>query len=203
MAKEETDEAIAHYEEALRSKPDYVLALCNLGNALASQGRTEAAIARYKEALAIDHGCADAYYNLAFTLAKQGRSEEAIANYYHALKINPDDARALCHLAWLRATCPNAKLRDGAEAVELAQHAFRTSDVAEPMILDTLAAAYAEAGLFPEAVRWAREAIYLAKRQKNEAMAASVEARMRLYQARTPYRERPSVDPSIGNQLRP
>ena len=183
-----TDEAIMHFEEALKSKHDYVLAHCNLGNALASQGHAEKAIMHYKEALTIDPDCVDAYYNLAVTLAKRGRIEEAIAQYHNALKISPNDVSALNSLAWLRATHPKSEFRDGAEAVELAERALHLSGGQEPTISDTLAAAYAEAGRFPEAVRTARMALDLAMRQNNEALAESVKVRMRLYDARTPYR---------------
>ena len=93
--------------------------------------------------------------------------------------------------AWLgcAATCPQPQLRNGAEAVKLAERACHLSGDKEPITFDVLAAAYAEAGLFPEAVRTARKALVVAKQQHRETLAENVEARMRLYQAKTPYRQ--------------
>ena len=72
-------------------------------------------------------------------------------------------------LAWVLATCPEASVRNGAEAVELARRAVKLSDGREPAILGTLAAAYAEAGRFPEAVQTARKALELATQQNKQA----------------------------------
>ncbi len=95
------------------------------------------------------------------------------------------------------ATNPNASIRNGPEAVELAQRAARLSDAREPAILGTLAAAYAEAGRFSEAVLAAQQALALATSQKNTALADALQARIRLYQAGSPYRDiRPSTTSS-------
>jgi len=85
-----TAEAIAHYLQALRIKPDYVDAYYNLGNALGKQGRTAEAIAHYLRALRINPDYVGAHYNLGNALGKQGRTAEAIAHYLEALRINPD-----------------------------------------------------------------------------------------------------------------
>ena len=188
-AEGRTDEAIAQYREALNIKHDYADAHCNLGVALASQGRTEEAIAQYESALDIKHDHVNAHCNLGVALARQGRIKQAIAQYHAALNINRDDFSTLNNLAWLRATYPKAAFRDGAEAVELAEHAFRLSEGGDPAVLDTLAAAYAEARKFPAAMQAAGKAIDLATRQNNDALAEKVKARLRLYKARTPYRQ--------------
>ena len=188
-------EAIEHFHDALKANPEYVLAHIDLGNVLARLGRTEEAIAQYNTALKIDPNSADAHFNFAVTLKKQGRIKEAIVEYEKAVKLNPNDLGALSDLAWLRATSPDAALRNGKEAVELAERALHLSNGPEPpiVVLNTLAAAYAEAGRFPEAVQTARIVLNLATFQKNAALAESVKARMRLYMARTPYREQPSA----------
>jgi Flp pilus assembly protein TadD len=89
-----TDEAIAHYSEALRIKSDYADAHNNLGVALADQGKLDEAIAHYSEALRIKPGYSDAHSNLGIALADQGNLDEAIAQFTEALRINPDSAKA-------------------------------------------------------------------------------------------------------------
>ena len=92
-------------------------------------------------------------------------------------------------LAWALATCPEPSIRDGAKAVELAQRAVDLSDGREPAVLDTLAAAYAEAGRFPLAVETAERARKLAAAQNNTVLADKLGARIKLYQSDAPYRE--------------
>jgi Flp pilus assembly protein TadD len=173
----------------LKIKHDSSDAHCNLGMALMSKGRTDEAVAEYQESLSIKRNHVDAHCNLGVALVKQGRIKEAIAHYHAALKTKADDPPTLNNLAWLRATHPNAAFRDSGEAVELAQRALQLSNGRAPAVLDTLAAAYAEAGRFPEAVRTARKAVDLAEQQHKQAMAEEMMARLRLYEAGTPYRE--------------
>ena len=99
-------------------------------------------------------------------------------------------------LAWVLATCAEASVRNGAEAVELAQRAAQLSGGREPAILGTLAAAYAEAGRFPEAVQTARKALELATQQNKQALARSIQAKLPLYQAGTPFRQTLSTSPT-------
>jgi protein O-mannosyl-transferase len=92
------DEAIAHYSEALRIKPDYATARNNLGLALADEGKLDEAIAHYSEALRIKPDYADALNNWGAALAAEGKLDEAIAHYSEALRIKPDYAGA--HNNW-------------------------------------------------------------------------------------------------------
>ena len=94
--------------------------------------------------------------------------------------------------AWLLATNPNVSVRNGREAVELAQRAVKLSGGREPAILGTLAAAYAETGRFTEAVQTARKAVDLARQQNQQALAESIQAKIRLYEAGKAFRESPS-----------
>ena len=92
-------------------------------------------------------------------------------------------------LAWLRATCPRVLLRNGGEAIEHAARANRLCQDKQPEVLDALAAAYAEAGWFAEAVATARKALELASQQHNRPLADAVQARLVRYQAGKPYHE--------------
>jgi tetratricopeptide (TPR) repeat protein len=189
------EEAITHYRDALKAKPNYADAHLNLGVALVRLNKTAEAIAEFQEALKSKDDYVEAHSNLAAALATQRRFNEAIAHYRIALEINPDNAATLNDLAWLRATCSESTFRDGAEAVKLAERASDLSKGREPTILDTLAAAYAESRRFPEAVDTAQTAIKLATLQNNAARAESVKARLRLYKLGVPYRQPATAAP--------
>jgi tetratricopeptide (TPR) repeat protein len=88
------EEAIAHYEQALRLKPDYAEAHYNLGIALWQTGRVPEAIVQYEQALRVKPDLVEAQYNLGMTLAQTGKIEEAIPHFEQALRIKPDDAEA-------------------------------------------------------------------------------------------------------------
>jgi len=87
-------EAIAHYTEALRIKPEYAEAHNNLGFVLAQQGKIQEAIAHYTEALRIKPDYPTAHTNLGIILAQQGRNQEAITHFVEALRIKPEYAEA-------------------------------------------------------------------------------------------------------------
>ncbi len=145
-ARGQLDEAMSHYQKALAIKPDYAEPRNNLGTILAGRGKIDEAIDCFRKALEIQPEFAEAHYNLGLALARQGQIEEAIRHYQQTLKVKPDHKQALNNMAWLRATCPEASFRDGAEAVKWAQRLMELSGDGNANILDTLAAAYAEAG---------------------------------------------------------
>jgi tetratricopeptide (TPR) repeat protein len=182
------DEAMAHYRKSLEIQPNYPEAYYNLGSILAGCGRLDEAIVQFRWGLAIRDN-AEVRYNLGNVLARRGRFDEALAEYRKALEIQPDFAEPHNSLAWLRATCPVASLRNGAEAIEHAQQADQLCGGRRPDVLDSLAAAYAEAGWFPEALVAARKALDLAMRQNKQDLANGLRARIARYEAGKPYRE--------------
>jgi tetratricopeptide (TPR) repeat protein len=103
------------------------------------------------------------------------------------LEINPAESSAQNNLARLLATCPQASLRDGAKAVELARQANALTGGKNPNFLRTLAAAYAEAGRFPEAVETAQRALQLAGAQSDTNLAGALQSEMKLYQEGSPF----------------
>jgi len=112
----------------------------------------------------------------------------AIAHYRKALRLQPDLRIALNNLAWLLATAGDTGLRSGPEAVTLAERAVAI-DGRTPQSLDTLAAAYAEAGRFDRALVTAEEAVLLADAAGQKDQASEFRARALLYRMRQPYRE--------------
>ena len=179
-------EAVARYEEALRLQPLYADAHNNLANALSQMGNVPAAIDHYEEALRIDPDFAEAHNNLAVLLASRGQIRQAIAQYHEALRADPDYAKACNNLARLLAMENGLTAYDRAEAVPLAEQACRLTDNRQAICLDTLAAAYAGVGRFPDAVRAAQQAIDLANATGQKALAADIKARLNDYQSRSP-----------------
>ena len=189
LQKGKVDEAIAHYQKALQLTPDNAEAHNNLGNALLQMGKLDEAIAHFQKALQIKPDYAEAHINLGNVLIRKGSVDEAIAHYQKALQINPDYAEAMNNLACVLATCPQASLRNGKQAVELAQRANQLTGDGNPVVLGTLAAAYAEAGRFPEAVATAQRALQLAETQSNTALADALRSQLKLYQAGFPFHQ--------------
>lgn len=156
------DEAIVHYRKAVQLRDDFADAHSNLATMLAQKGETAEAIAQYEKALAIPPEDAAAHLRLAATLLQTGREDEAIAHYRRALEITPRSVAALNALAWVLATSPNVSVRNGRDAVALAEKANQLSDQKNPVVLRTLAASYAESGRFSEAVVAAQRALHSA-----------------------------------------
>jgi Flp pilus assembly protein TadD len=175
-------------------KPDAAEAPLNLGMVLASRGRIDEAIVNYRRALEIKPDFADAHYNLGTAFVRRGQVGEAIEQYRKALDAKPDFAAVLNNLAWILATQSDPKFRDGPQAVRLAQRSLALSS-SDANAQATLAAAYAETGRFPEAVRTALKAADLAKRQNKPALVKSIQAKIRLYEAGIPFREPPPAPP--------
>jgi tetratricopeptide (TPR) repeat protein len=181
------DEAIAHYQKALQINSEFAEAHYNLGNALSQKGDVEDAVPHYEKAVQINPDFLEAQFNLGSALLQKGNAEEAITHFREALRLRPDYAEAQNSLAWVLAICPDASLRNGRQAVELAQRANLLTGNGNPVFLGTLAAAYAEAGRFPEAVQTGQRALQLAEAQSNSALAGELREQMKLYQAGRPY----------------
>ncbi|MCY2931526.1 MAG: tetratricopeptide repeat protein [Planctomycetota bacterium] len=188
------DEAIEHFREALRIKPDCAQSHTNWGSVLRAKNRPEEAVEHYAQAVRIDPRCGDAQYNWGNALGDMGRPGEAAEHYRAALRIDPDNAEACNNLAWVLAT--GTEPGGAAEAVALAQRACRLSERRDPSHLDTLSVAYAAAGRFEEAVATARAALELAAAGKNAALAAEITGRLELFRAGRAYRpETPATRP--------
>jgi tetratricopeptide (TPR) repeat protein len=183
------DEAIAHYQKALEIDPHFAAAHNNLANVLASRGQFDEAVGHYQKALKIKPDHAEAQKNLRSVLALQEKIRTVLAQRRESIRLHPDDLVTLQETAWVLATNPDASVRNGAEAVELAQRGAKLAGGSNPQVLDTLAAAYAEAGRFAEAVETAQQALQQASSGNDTALAGAVRDRIRLYQAGSPYRE--------------
>jgi protein O-mannosyl-transferase len=142
----------------------------------------------YRSILQKNPGSWMAHNNLAIVLEGKGQTSEAVTHYERAAEIYPRYVQARNNLAWVLATSPNASLRNGIRAVELAGQADRLSG-GDKLVLRTLAAAYAETAQFGKAIENARAALQLARREGNTDLATELEQEIALYKRGLPYRE--------------
>jgi cytochrome c-type biogenesis protein CcmH/NrfG len=132
---------------------------------------------------------ADSHANLGIAFLTKGRVREAMAEYTKALQIAPENLAALSNLAWLLATSSDPSLRNGSEAVQLAERADSASSRSDkhPTVLRILAAAYAEAGQFAEAKETAQHALEAANIEGNTTLANALQGELALYDLGLPY----------------
>jgi tetratricopeptide (TPR) repeat protein len=157
-----------------------------MGGVLLALNRPEEALAPLREAVRLRPDYALAHLNLANALARVGELDFAAIEYRKVIVLRPDDPRALSGLAWILAVHPSEDRRDPEEAVRLAERARETLDDAETR--DRLAAAYASAHRYREAVRAAEEALVAALQSGPPQLASEIRARIDLYRQEQPYR---------------
>ena len=165
-----------HYRLALAAGQtgDFATAADQFGYALLLQPKNTAAADRVRLAMRFAAKSPNASQQLA-TIAASA----------------PDSPVLLNEIAWLRATAPASDLRNGAEAVRLAERACSITGDKQPMLIATLAAAYAEAGKFSEAIAAAREALSLARSSGDAKTAELAGNLLTAFQSNQPYREEP------------
>jgi cytochrome c-type biogenesis protein CcmH/NrfG len=183
------EEAGQHFAEAARIWPNTVAAQFSLALVLVELGKLDEAIDYCQAALKIQPHDTKIHYLLGNTFSSQGKWAEAIAEYKAVLQIEPDHLFALNDLAWLLATASDPHFRDGSEAVQLAEKACQLSNYQVTKYVGTLAAAYAEAGRFADAVKTGKIAISLAAAAKNERLAQKNRELLELYQLKRAYHE--------------
>jgi protein O-mannosyl-transferase len=184
-------EAGPHFLTALKIKPADTETLRSYASVLADNGNKEAAVKQLREAVRAKPEI-ETRLQLAPLLAATGKSREAVAEYRRALALKPDLVEALNNLAWILATCSDGGVRNGDEAVRLAERACRLTDYKQAATVGTLAAAYAEAGRFTDAVAAAEKAVELAGTAGNPQFADINQQLLALYRAGKPYHEPPA-----------
>jgi tetratricopeptide (TPR) repeat protein len=167
--------------KALDLDPNNPKTYNNLGVCLLEQERFQQAVGCLNKALEVDPEHIEARYNLAMSLWGLGKTEEAIGQYYHVLQLKPKWAKAANSLAWILATDRNAGIRNGDEAVQWAMVACKGEGRKNPEYLDTLAAAYAEAGHFTKALETAQRSLMIAKTIGDTELFYEVRHRLQLY----------------------
>ena len=182
-SKGDLDRAIADYDAAIRANPQYAVAFANRGLAKRDKGDVDGGIADLSRAIEINPKLASAYVARGVTKLRTGDAEAAIIDYTHAIEIDPKLAPAYNSLAWALATALRPAVRDGRRAVESALKACELSEWKNPTYLDTLAASYARAGNFSDAIKWQHKALENPRPADAEAFAQH----LRLYEEGKPW----------------
>ncbi len=194
------DAAINHYQGLLMTNPTVAVAHQNLAIALLRQRKPDEAFLHLEQAVRLDPKLPEAQANLANLFLQKGLMEQAVVHYEAVLALQPGNLYCLNNLAWILATSPQPRARDASRAVQLAEEAARLSGNTNPSILETLAAAYGEAGRFSNAVATASRGLELARARTNAAQLRSLEAELRLYQAGMPFRDSYSTNADSGTR---
>lgn len=187
-ALDRNDEALAEYQAALRIDPNQPHAHCNFGTLLVKLGRFEEAFRHYTEAARLAPDDPHPHYLQGKAELRRGQNAAAIIHFREALRRHPDELRSLTFLAQILATAPDAGIRNGLEAVTLAERAKALTSGSDAFVLDTLAMAYAEVGRFPEAQQSVQTALELLK-AAGEAPPPELLQRQQLYRINRPFHE--------------
>ena len=184
----EYEKAIADYTKAIQINPEYAKAYNSRGLAWKKQGNYDKAIADYTKAIEINPRDPIFYNNRGFAWEDKGDYERAIADCTKAIEIDQNYAEAYNKLAWLKATCPDGTYRDGVQTVELAKKAVELKETY--YTLGTLAAAYAEAGRFQDAIKTQKRAIEKHKKEGYMKHMTEYKERLASYKAGKPWRDK-------------
>jgi protein O-mannosyl-transferase len=194
LGKGQLDKAISLLQSAVALRPDNSPAHENLAKALLQKGQVSDALVHYRKLLELQPDNIEVHNIVGTVLVQQGQIRDGMEEWQKVLAIQPDNGNAMSNLAWVFATSPDDSLRDGAQALRLAEQAVRISGGRIPILFRTLAAAYAETGNFSQAIQTAQRGIALANSQGNSGLATELESNVALYQEGKPLR-----DPSLRN----
>jgi tetratricopeptide (TPR) repeat protein len=185
-SKKEFNKAIADYSEAIWLDPLAIAAYDRRGLAWHAKKEHQKAIVDYNVAIRLDSQDAFAYYNRANAWVALHQFGKAVADFDQAIQADETCARAFGNRAWLWSTCPDPKYRDGKKAVVSATRACELTQHADALLLDVLAAAFAEAGDYNSAVKWQSQANSMHVEAEDKSKGAM---RLKLYQNHKPCRD--------------
>ena len=179
------EDAIDYFSAEIRRDPSNWSAYSTRGLLWTNRGEYDKAIADYNEIIHIAPDSPWGYLARGFTWIHKKQFDNAIQDFEEAIGKAPKDFRLYNNLAWIFATCPEPKFRDGKRAVELATEACEMSEWEYAFCLDTLAAAYAECGDFNKAIPLQEKANILYPDEENKRKGNE---RLSLYHQAKPYR---------------
>lgn len=183
---ERFDEAAADLEAALESEPKNGALMMQIAELRLQQKQFTRAIELYNLTLELGGKNWMVRQRRGDALLAIGRQAEAIADYKDVLQAEGSNPGTLNNLAWVLATSPDDKLRDGEQAVELARRVCEITGYSKGFMLSTLAAAYAESGDFEQAKEWSQKAL---DAESDEKVRANLQKELQSYEAGKPWRE--------------
>lgn len=184
------DEALADFSEAIRLDPKSTRAHLERGKHHLARRDLKRAVADLTEASRLDPRDVGPLYHRSLARYEAGEYAEAVADLDRAIRLEPEEAGLHLEMARVLAVCPEAKHRDGRRAVGAATKACELTGWKEPLTLEALAAGYAEAGKFGDAVKWQRRAVEVLAAGGFDAFKKRAEGRLREYERGQPVRYR-------------
>ena len=188
QSKEDLEKAIEDYTHAIRLEPTSARTYHNRGFTWALKGDLDNGIKDYTEAIRLDPKFAMSYNNRGFAWFTNGNLANAIEDYDRALRLDPTAALPYNNLAWLMATCHVPDFRNGPKAIEYARKACELTEWQDANMVNTLAAAYAEAGEFQNALEQQEKAIALSTADADKRAMLD---RLELYKTGKAFRDDP------------
>jgi Tfp pilus assembly protein PilF len=183
--------AMDQYDKALKLKSQHIGALNNLAVVYYELGNIDKALKIIQNALEIDPESTDGYLNMGTFLRQKGNRKDAVKYFRRGMELAPGDMRFLYQLSWILATAPEKSVRDGIEALHLAEKICESTNFKHPGALDLLSVALAENGQFKKASETGQKAYLLAVKKKNKKLAEEISARQKMFEMQRAYREEP------------
>jgi tetratricopeptide (TPR) repeat protein len=186
-----SEDAITYFRKAVQINSNFFEAFYNLGLELVKKNQLNEAVDAWLNAVRIRPEFAAGHENLGYAFYLQRKFADSLTHLRLALEDEPDRVSVLNLAASLMATCPDASIRNGPKAIALANRARELTAGQDAAILDTLSAAYAEAGRFPRAIETEQQAVVLATQQGKLSLANTLKAHLMRYKSKAPLREPP------------
>jgi Tfp pilus assembly protein PilF len=175
-----------------------------LGFVYSQQGNISQAIEQFQKTLEINPYNIVAHHYLAQILTQKGRINEAVIHYKQILQIQPNDGVIMARLAWLLSVYKDSQCYDPKEAIRLGRRACELTNYNNPAILHTLAAAYAAAGRYTDAITTSERALNLVRHSPGqEKLIEDIQSSLQLYKSGQPYiKTLPNPEEATVPQLR-
>jgi len=177
------------FRKELSIQPNHLHAHGELGKILLDLNQLQQAGKHLAAAIKIDPKVPHFHLRMARIQQRSGRVRGAIGSYRRAIELKGDLVAALSDLAWIYSTHASRDIRNSKQAVAMAKRASELAGGQAPVQLDTLAAAFAEAGQFTEAVETASKAAALADKTNDTDLAKRIRNRLSLYRAGKPFHQ--------------
>ncbi len=182
------EQALVHYQRALELDPGLADVHNNVGTIHAGAKAWDSAIRHFSQATALSPGFAIAHVNLARALQATGQGKAAVARFETAIQLEPNWILPVRELCWLLAAHPEPAVRDSNMALQLAERLLGSPAKTEPAVLDTVAAAFANAEDFERAIRTAQTALEQARTRNDTTLAEQITTRLTGYRSGQPHR---------------
>ncbi|MGH9856911.1 MAG: tetratricopeptide repeat protein, partial [Acidobacteriota bacterium] len=183
------DDAAKYHQQALALQPKSGSMLNNMASVYYEKGNLPKALEYMERAIQSEPTFAYSYHHLGQMHLRSGNRKAAIAAYQSGHERLPQNGQIATQLAWLLATTPDPSLRDGKEAVRLAEAVSKSTPVPDPQTLIALAAAYAETGEFDRAVTTASTARELLGNSGKNPIVQQLDSHIASYQQKKPHHE--------------